>query len=566
MKRVRSIFGIFTVFLLIILASFLLLSWQSTANLKASLIQTAQLQTKYAATLLEQKGKEIEIEADGILYGENMQNLYAAIENNDVYEYVQQINKMKSFFQERQGRTGGMSGMTLYWPKSGREISTLRQGYFEDSFWENNKESQWKSANKQEIFYMRRRTVEWMGEDQEVWLVLRMDQDFLYEIKEMAAGMDQGGSILMFGGEINVLSQKSVEQNIAGIIRQSNEKVCEVRVGKQKYQIVRSDETKNGMQLVSYYPTRQMMRQVRNIMTISGIMLGAILIFGMIYISLFVKNILMQMNLLTEKLKQVEVGDLTVQIYKMPKNEFAYVFRQFNHMVRRTHELLEATVKEQELRNEAEMRQLQLQINPHFLYNSLSFIVTAADNPDAVTEMAVHLSQYYRYCTRKKSITTIQEEIDYARSYLEIMAMRKRIRYTIEMPKEIGELPIIPLILEPLIENAIEHGLEGCESAKQIEIEIDWTKNGAVSFAISDDGEGMTKEQVSALKERISRKERKEEESVGLWNVNQRLINYYSKSAALGFKRSRWGGLTVYFMIRPEKKKEEESDASIDCR
>ena len=154
MKRVRSIFGIFTVFLLIILASFLLLSWQSTANLKASLIQTAQLQTKYAATLLEQKGKEIEIEADGILYGENMQNLYAAIENNDVYEYVQQINKMKSFFQERQGRTVGMSGMTLYWPKSGREISTLRQGYFEDSFWENNKESQWKSANKQEIFYM----------------------------------------------------------------------------------------------------------------------------------------------------------------------------------------------------------------------------------------------------------------------------------------------------------------------------------------------------------------------------------------------------------------------------
>ena len=139
MKRVRSIFGIFTVFLLIILASFLLLSWQSTANLKASLIQTAQLQTKYAATLLEQKGKEIEIEADGILYGENMQNLYAAIENNDVYEYVQQINKMKSFFQERQGRTVGMSGMTLYWPKSGREISTLRQGYFENSFLENRK-------------------------------------------------------------------------------------------------------------------------------------------------------------------------------------------------------------------------------------------------------------------------------------------------------------------------------------------------------------------------------------------------------------------------------------------
>ena len=505
MKRVRSIFGIFTVFLLIILASFLLLSWQSTANLKASLIQTAQLQTKYAATLLEQKGKEIEIEADGILYGENMQNLYAAIENNDVYEYVQQINKMKSFFQERQGRTVGMSGMTLYWPKSGREISTLRQGYFEDSFWENNKESQWKSANKQEIFYMRRRTVEWMGEDQEVWLVLRMDQDFLYEIKEMAAGMDQGGSILMFGGEINVLSQKSVEQNIAGIIRQSNEKVCEVRVGKQKYQIVRSDETKNGMQLVSYYPTRQMMRQVRNIMTISGIMLGAILIFGMIYISLFVKNILMQMNLLTEKLKQVEVGDLTVQIYKMPKNEFAYVFRQFNHMVRRTHELLEATIKEQELRNEAEMRQLQLQINPHFLYNSLSFIVTAADNPDAVTEMAVH--------------------------------------------PELAACKIPPLILQPIIENAIEHAIEERENAKHIYVKVYQKVKDEICFEISDDGNGLTEEQIAALKERLARKNRDEKEGVGLWNVNQRLVNYYGEQSSLQFGGSIWKGLCVFFVI-----------------
>ena len=66
----------------------------------------------------------------------------------------------------------------------------------------------------------------------------------------------------------------------------------------------------------------------------------------------------------------------------------------------------------------------------------------------------------------------------------------------------------------------------------------------------------MTKEQVAALRKRISRKERKEEESVGLWNVNQRLINYYSKSAELGFKRSRWGGLTVYFTMKPQKKTE----------
>lgn len=247
------------------------------------------------------------------------------------------------------------------------------------------------------------------------------------------------------------------------------------------------------------------------------------------------------------------------------------MFDQFNHMIIHMNELFNETLKEQELRMQAELEQLQLQINPHFLYNSLSYIVTVAEEPDAVRGMAVHLSRYYRYCTKKKMITTIKEEVSYARSYLEIMAMRKRIRYNIDMPQDIGELPIIPLILEPLIENAIEHGLEGCESAKQIEIVIRWTSDQDVSFSISDDGEGMTKEQIAVLRERISRKERKEEESVGLWNVNQRLINYYSKSAELGFKRSRWGGLTVYFTIRPERKAEIaegkiENNAGINCR
>ena len=550
MKRVRSIFGIFTVFLLIILASFLLLSWQSTANLKASLIQTAQLQTKYAATLLEQKGKEIEIEADGILYGENMQNLYAAIENNDVYEYVQQINKMKSFFQERQGRTVGMSGMTLYWPKSGREISTLRQGYFEDSFWENNKESQWKSANKQEIFYMRRRTVEWRGEDQEVWLVLRMDQDFLYEIKETAAGMDQGGSILMFGGEINVLSQKSVEQNIAGIIRQSNEKVCEVRVGKQKYQIVRSDETKNGMQLVSYYPTRQMMRQVRNIMTISGIMLGAILIFGMIYISLFVKNILMQMNLLTEKLKQVEVGDLTVQIYKMPKNEFAYVFRQFNHMVRRTHELLEATVKEQELRNEAEMRQLQLQINPHFLYNTLDCIngLVDLDRPNDIKKTITALASIMRMSIKGKEIMTVRENIRYINEYMFIEQLRypDNLIFLNEIPEEMMEFYIPKLILQPILENSVIHGTSSLLGKGMIAL-LGKEEPDALIFTVSDNGVGFPEAILQLFRESPENHldDTQTQSRLGLLNIQKRIHLMYGTEYGLTLQNLPAGGSRV---------------------
>ena len=344
----------------------------------------------------------------------------------------------------------------------------------------------------------------------------------------------------------------------------AKESVYEERVNGERREIVVDTIGYTGWKLVCVMPYSifsSKMLDIKQFVLILILLMAMMLTLINRLISVRISRPIMKLN---NSVTEYEEGKES-EIYIGGSREIRHLGRSIRKSYKQNTALMQKIVWEQTERRKSELEVLQSQINPHFLYNSLSYIVTVAEQPDAVRSMAVHLSRYYRYCTQKKMITTIKEEVSYAKSYLEIMAMRKRIRYTIEMPKEIGELPIIPLILEPLIENAIEHGLEGCESAKQIEIEIDWTKNGAVSFAISDDGEGMTKEQVSALKERISRKERKEEESVGLWNVNQRLINYYSKSAALGFKRSRWGGLTVYFSIRPEKKKE-ESNASIDCR
>ena len=172
-----------------------------------------------------------------------------------------------------------------------------------------------------------------------------------------------------------------------------------------------------------------MLLPVNNMTYITGGLLSVALLLGALYLGMYNRNILLQLNMLTYKLKRVEDGDLTTQITELPDNEFYYVFDQFNHMIVRMNELFDETLKEQELRMQAELEQLQLQINPHFLYNSLSYIVTVAEQPDAVRSMAVHLSRYYRYCTQKKMITTIKEEVSYAKSYLEIMAMRKRIRY-----------------------------------------------------------------------------------------------------------------------------------------
>ena len=570
MKRINSIYRIFVLFLIIIVGSFLILYWYSSANLKVSLQRVAKIQMEYSFDQLDQKVKEIELEASAVLASEDMKLLQVAIvDQEDIYSYVMKVKTMQQIFQEKQKTNSGMAEFALYWPKTQKMVSSSSiygsTGIKEKKVLNNLKDGKW-IISENEIYFCKKYETKWAEDDDEPYLIIRMERDWLYRIKNMASGFDGGGTLCLYDDKQSLFSVNSESAQIQGKMKELDNEpgMQELSIENGRYQVVTSDIAKNGLTLVTYYPLSKMLLPVNNITYITGAVLSVALLLGALYLLMYNRNILMQLNMLTYKLKRVEDGDWTTQITELPDNEFYYVFDQFNHMIVRMNELFDETLKEQELRMQAELEQLQLQINPHFLYNSLSYIVTVAEQPDAVRSMAVHLSRYYRYCTQKKMITTIKEEVSYAKSYLEIMAMRKRIRYTIEMPKEIGELPIIPLILEPLIENAIEHGLEGCESAKQIE--IDWTKNGAVSFAISDDGEGMTKEQVSALKERISRKERKEEESVGLWNVNQRLINYYSKSAALGFKRSRWGGLTVYFMIRPEKKKEEESDASIDCR
>lgn len=531
----------------------------SSTNLKNSLQRVAKIQMEYSYNQLDQKIKEIEMEASSILAREDTKLLQVAIvDKEDIYSYVMKVKTMQQVFQEKQKTNSGMAEFVLYWPDEKRIVSSSTISGIKDKAILNKLEDNRWIISEGEIYFCRRYETKWEADDEEPYLIIRMERDWLYRIKNMASGFDGGGTLCLYENGQSLfpvdVGGAQIQDKMKQLTIESG--MQEIRIKRGRYQVVTSGIAKNGVSLVTYYPLSKMLIVVNNITYITGGVLSVALLLGALYLMMYNRNILLQLNMLTYKLKRVEDGDLTTQITQLPDNEFYYVFDQFNHMIIRMNELFNETLKEQELRMQAELEQLQLQINPHFLYNSLSYIVTVAEEPDAVRGMAVHLSRYYRYCTQKKMITTIKEEVSYAKSYLEIMSMRKRIRYSIDMPRDIGELPIIPLILEPLIENAIEHGLEGCESAKQIEIVIGWTSDQDVSFSISDDGEGMTKEQVAALRKRISKKERKEEESVGLWNVNQRLINYYSKSAELGFKRSRWGGLTVYFTIRPERKAE----------
>lgn len=193
MKKIKSIFIIFGFFLIMIIASFLILYRYSAISLRESLMRVAQIQMEYARALLEQKINEIEIEADGILNSNDLKELQLMVmEEYDPYEYVMGVKNIKEYLNRRQRSNVGMSEFILYWPEQNYLISTLNKSDVRRKMLERAENNQWIYWEK-EVYYVRRYSADWIRADEEPFLFIKMERDYLYKIKNMASGMGTGG-------------------------------------------------------------------------------------------------------------------------------------------------------------------------------------------------------------------------------------------------------------------------------------------------------------------------------------------------------------------------------------
>ncbi|AIQ57885.1 sensor histidine kinase [Paenibacillus borealis] len=276
-----------------------------------------------------------------------------------------------------------------------------------------------------------------------------------------------------------------------------------------------------------------------------------ILVIGLIVILMFYRNFYRNVYLLGKKFYQVEQGNYSTRISENPVNEFYNLFKSFNHMVVKIQTLFASLKTETELRRNAEVKQLQAQINPHFLYNNLFFIMSMAKaSPDAVMQMSKHLAEYYRYLTKLDSHdATLASELQLADHYLSIMSLSKNINYEINLPPELGEHRIMPLMIQPIVENAIQHGIEEHQGAHRVSIDVKTLDSGAL-IIIADDGKGLTPDEIWQLMIRIGNETPPEgTRGIGLWNIHQRLKNAYGELSGLRFFTNDWGGLSVLAYI-----------------
>lgn len=274
---------------------------------------------------------------------------------------------------------------------------------------------------------------------------------------------------------------------------------------------------------------------------------GLLMVLSILMTLLLYRNVQRPIQLLLRGVQRIKDGQYSARLQKQPNNEFDFLFNSFNQMAEQIQELIEKVYKETLRSREATLKQLQSQINPHFLYNCLFYIKNMANlgEKEAVVAMSLNLGEYYRYTTRLENpMTTIEEEMKLIQNYLEIQTMRiQRLGYEIEIPEDMMELEIPRLLIQPIVENAVIHGVENQLEFGMIHIKGE-RSNGTNRIIVEDNGGGISQEAMMELQRKIT-VPMDDKTGCGLWNIHQRLIHLYGGKSGLFFSPSPLNGFRV---------------------
>jgi two-component system sensor histidine kinase YesM len=256
-------------------------------------------------------------------------------------------------------------------------------------------------------------------------------------------------------------------------------------------------------------------------------------------------------------------GTLDARITETEVTELRNLTFQVNTMADRLENMMKKSLRDERNLRKAELRTLQAQINPHFLYNTLDAIVWKAEagDKDEVISLTSALSDFFRISLSSGADwIPISQEKKHIEGYLKIQQTRYRdiMKYEIDIPDDIGDYYILKLLLQPLVENALYHGIKIKRGGGTIKVSAT-PKDSYLLFSVKDTGSGMTKEQLDNLKERLKKGQPSVSEGgsggFGLVNVNMRIRLYYNLQDGLRID-SNSEGTEVSFKV-PYRTKEE---------
>lgn len=260
---------------------------------------------------------------------------------------------------------------------------------------------------------------------------------------------------------------------------------------------------------------------------------------------------------LEKSVNEIEAGNLETRVYVGGSYEIRHLGNSIQNMASRIRQLMNDIVAEHESKRKTEFDVLQAQINPHFLYNTLDIIVWMIENEkqSEAVKAVTALARFFRISLSKgKSIITVRDELEHVRNYLTIQHMRfkNRFSYTIEADEDVLDLASPKLILQPLVENAIYHGMEFMDGDGEILVKV-WRDGDDLYMEVSDNGLGMTGEQITKMLDDTTHIPSKRGSGIGVRNVNERIRLYFGKEYGLKIESEPDEGtvVTVHLKAMP---------------
>ena len=306
-----------------------------------------------------------------------------------------------------------------------------------------------------------------------------------------------------------------------------------------------------------------------NVFIWAGIFFTGILVFLSIVMLKVAKKITKEKTKIIDKVveafQEVQAGNLDVTLHIKSYDEFEIIGESYNLMLASIKDLIVSNEEKIRQTSIAEIKQLESQFNPHFLFNTLEHIryMTKLE-PEAVNKMIVSLSSILRYSINNTILdVTIAEDLEYTKSYLLIQKYRfhERFNYTVYMERGTEDCIIPKLIFQPIIENAIKYGF-GDKEKLMVRMKISFLADDLV-IVIYDDGVGMQLEVLQELQELLKKKSNPSSH-IGIYNVHRRIQLMYGKAYGIDIK-SEVGQGTVVKIILPINKRRERDAEGFNC-
>ncbi|RXZ82055.1 sensor histidine kinase [Paenibacillaceae bacterium] len=401
-----------------------------------------------------------------------------------------------------------------------------------------------------------------------------LQSDIAEQLKQ--AGLEGGGTVLLIDGNNRILAgpdeykaNSMLETYYPGLKSfKPADGWMEYGKGQDKKTILYYDLKDSDWRLVGIIPAQAYKSQNQYFLTLTAIAVSIATLFVIALVLFLIQKVTKPLSALTRFLRNSSPDAPLPTLPVTTIDEVGQLVISYNRMSSKIEKLTDEVKKNESLKKEADMMALQAQINPHFLYNTLSSVhwMALMKGEDRIADMVGSLSDFLRFSLNSgQEFCTVNQEILHIDNYVNVQSIRypDKFQYETDIAPELLERKMLKLLLQPLVENAMIHGILKREGIGNIRICV-MEKEEGILFAVIDDGIGMSAATLEQLRSRITAKLESEWTpgrpggSYGLRNVHHRLLLHYGQDAGLQIESEEGSGTKITFTINPSAMQGEE--------